>query len=343
MSDAYIYHQKVITIDGQLRREGDARRYGLAVNGHNADEKVRDALYQLGPYAFVWAEDDEGRWLYGMYQPSNAWQLHRNGKVEVHLVRPEVLRYKATLTDDDTQVSFLAFVERLQGMHASQIGVLDVTSSTPLRILRFCAHQDTYLSFSFREDPRRGVGPQSEAHLITPLDKFYVSADGKSLKIDQRRTYHDPDAIREYRAFELQFVTKETIGPAVIDPAGIRAARDFRRGEMIALAGIPAPQELRVGEEVLDLNHGRVNPAALRELDIRAPACTIYVNGLARAFKGGTVATYEQILKLADMRPGASMTYEGGPESNREGTLYVGKLIDVQEGMTFCVAYTDNA
>lgn len=312
MSDAYIYHQRVITIDGQLRREGDARRYGLAVNGHNADEKVRDALYQLGPYAFVWAEDDEGRWLYGMYQPSNAWQLHRNGKVEVHLVRPEVLRYKAALTDDDTQVSFLAFVERLRGMSASQIGVLDVTSSTPLRILRFCAHQDTYLSFSFREDPRRGVGPQSEAHLITPLDKFYVSADGKSLKIDQRRTYHDPDAIREYRAFALQFVTKEEVTFASINTEGLRALDIHVRGE----DGASQHKELQ--------------------------ACTIYVNGLARAFKG-PVTTYEQILKLADMRPGASMTYEGGPESNREGTLYVGKLIDVQEGMTFCVAYTDNA
>jgi hypothetical protein len=304
---------------------------------------------------FVWAEDMEGRWLYGLWESSNAWRIHQKGRVEVYLVRPSVLQYVAELTEDDTRVGPLAFANHLRFLG----GVQNVTSSTPHRHLKMVERYDTYLSFSVRGD---GAG-RHESHPISPLDEFYVSSDGRTLKIDQRKWFRCPDAIREYRAFEPQFVTKEEVTFASINTEGLRALDIHVKGEDGASQhkmtytvgpvtpspeGIRPPRELRVGEEVLDLNHGRVNPTALRELDILihgnssiGPAHSVTVNG--RPASACSPIAYDEVLLLADMRPGASVTYSKGPESNREGTLYKGKLVDVQEGMTFCVAYTDNA
>lgn len=329
---ARIFQQRVVVDIGEagrgfprLRTEGGKTLLDSFPSGHNVEEKVRDAHY--GADMFVWAEDLEGRWIYGLWASSHAWRAHQKGSVEVHLVRPDVLQYAAKLAEDDKRVTPYAFANYLRSLGV----VRDATSSTPYRRLKMVESYDTYLSFSLSDDD---TGRHESHPIYPPLDDYYVSPDGKTLKIDQRKWFRDPQAIREYRHFPLSFLTKETIGTAVVNTAGIRAA--WRSSVVGDEPAAPRSEDTHV------------NPAALRELSVLVPANSllkqrnsITVNGCPASTFPST--TYGEVLALANMRPGASVTYSKGPPANRKGTLYEGKRVEVQDGMAFCVAYTTNA
>lgn len=71
----------------------------------------------------------------------------------------------------------------------------------------------------------------------------------------------------------------------------------------------------------------------------------ITVNAIEIDVIGHTRISYEDVLKFAGQPVGASVVYSGPRkgDARREGTLFAGKSIDLEDGMHFSAVRTNNA
>lgn len=71
----------------------------------------------------------------------------------------------------------------------------------------------------------------------------------------------------------------------------------------------------------------------------------ITINGTSHIISGPGAMLYEDIIKLAGERPGASVTYSGprNGDSQRSGILCRGENVVIEDGMRFSAVMTGSA